>query len=76
MSEHETVHLRWQADEARQQVAWLHVAKRALDGFPRIAADQPGVHQGHLRRLCREPTGVGLGVEDLPPRPALRVVPR
>lgn len=44
----------------------------ALDVFR--AADQPGFHQGHLRRLCRELTGVALGVEDLPPRRALRVV--
>lgn len=106
--EHEAVHLRWQADEARQQIAWLHVAQCAFDVFPRIAAflgsehwvpidamartaidagrrdialevfrasDQPGLHQGHLRRLCRELTGVGMGIEDLPPRPALRVVP-
>ncbi len=105
--EHEAVHLRWQADEARQRIAWLHVAQRAIDEFPRIAAllgsehwmpidamartaidagrrdialevfrgaDRPGFHQGHLRRLCRELTGVVLGVEDLPPRPALWVV--
>lgn len=107
VAEHESVHLRWQADEARQQIAWLHVAGRACDEFPRIAgflgsehwmpidamaraavdagrrdialevfraADQPGFHQGHLRRLCRELTGVRLGDEDLPPRPALRVI--
>jgi hypothetical protein len=105
--EHEAVHLVWQADGARQQIAWLHVAQRRFDEFPRIAAllgsehwmpidamartaidagrrdvaldvfraaDQPGFHQGHLRRLCRELTGVVLGVEDLPPRPALQVV--
>lgn len=107
--EHEAVHLRWQADEARQQIAWLHVAQCAFDAFPRIAAllgsehwmpidamartaidagrrdialevfraaDQPGFHQGHLRRLGRELTGVAMGVEDLPPRPALRIVSR
>ncbi len=106
-AEHEAVHLRWQADEARQQLAWLHVAQRTCEQFPRIAvvlgsehwmpidamahaaldaghrdiavevfraADQPGFHQGHLRRLCRQLTGVRLGAEDLPPRPALRVV--
>jgi hypothetical protein len=106
-AEHEAVHLRWQADEARQQVAWLHVAHRGYDEFSRVAtllgsehwmpidamaraalaagrpnlvvevfraADQPGFHQAHLRRLCRQLTGVRLGDEDLPPRPALRVV--
>lgn len=106
-AEHDAVHLRWQADEARQQVAWLHVSQRRYDEFPRVAtllgsehwepidamaraaitgewreiavevfqaADQPGFHQGHLRRLCRELTGVWLGDEDLAPRPALRVV--
>lgn len=105
--EHEAVHLGWQADQARQQIAWLHIATRGYAEFPRIAAslgsehwmpidamaraavdagtpamaaavfeaaDRPGWHQGHLRRLCRELTGVRLGDEDLPPRPTLRVV--
>lgn len=105
--EHDAVHLRWQREEARQQLAWLFVATRSyrrfsetaamlgsehwipIDAMARAAlrtgrhddavaifeaADRPGFHQGDLRKLCRELTGVVLGDEDPPPRPSLRVL--
>lgn len=93
----------YQADEALQLVAWLHIAGRRYSRYtgaarrlgsdhwtPIVAlaesaaatgrrelavevfraADQPGMHRGHLRERCLKLTGVRL---DDPP-PALRVV--
>lgn len=102
-----SVFLEYQAADAREEIAWLHVTKRNLTRYVDIAsmlgsdawapieamarsalrahrreiaiavfeaANQPGFHQGTLRRMCHELTGVSLGDEDLPPRARLRVV--
>jgi hypothetical protein len=95
--EHRAVHLDWEADDAVQQVAWLHAAHRRWDRYPDAArrlgsdhwmpivalaqaalarrrtdiavevfraADKPGFHRDHLRRRCRELTGVDLAAND------------
>lgn len=35
--EHRAVHLDWEANQALQQVAWLHAAHRRWDRYPDVA---------------------------------------
>lgn len=56
----------YQADEALQLIAWLHIAGHRYTR----SADQPGMHREHLRQRCLALTGEHL--EDQPPH--LRIV--
>ena len=59
-AEHEGLHLRWQADAARQQLAWLHVATRGYEQFPRIAASLGSEHWMPIDAMARTALDAGM----------------
>ncbi len=58
-TEHQAVHLRWQEEEARQQIAWLHVAQRTYPWFPGIARSLGSEHWMPIDAMARAALGAG-----------------